>query len=63
LPIRDSVNYKKGNTIKELEYGLIQEFDTYDLWCEPITDEIDAFVLRSKEGYILAVYSKDTYPE
>lgn len=35
---------------ENLDYGLIREFKDTDLWFEPITDEIDGFVLRSKDG-------------
>ena len=46
--------------MNKLEYGIVKEYDNYDLWYEPITNEIDGFVLRTKEdGYILSVFSKD----
>lgn len=43
--------------MKRLTYGIIKEFeDGTTLWYEPITDEIDAFVLRSQEGNIIRIY-------
>jgi hypothetical protein len=42
---------------ENLEYGLIKEYKDSDLWFEPITDEIDGFVIRSKDGVeIIAIY-------
>jgi hypothetical protein len=46
-----------------IEYGLIKEYDDFDIWYEPITDEIDGFVIRSKDGYILKVFSKNIEDE
>ena len=43
----------------ELRYGIIKEYDNYDLWYEPITDEIDGFVLRDKDGCIIYIFSKN----
>lgn len=43
----------------QLKYDLIKEYDDYDIFFEPITDTIDGFVIRSKEGYILKIYSED----
>ena len=43
----------------KLGYGVIKEYDNFDLWYEPITDEIDGFVLRDKNGGIVSVFSKD----
>ena len=38
--------YKGKN---EFEYGIIAEFENTILWYEPITDEVNGFVLRCKE--------------
>jgi hypothetical protein len=43
----------------ELEYGVIKEYTDYDIWYEAITDEIDGFVLRDKNGAILKTFSED----
>ena len=43
----------------ELKYGVIKEHSDYDLWYEPITDDIDGFVLRDKNGGIVSIFSKD----
>lgn len=43
----------------ELAYGIIREFqDGTTLWYEPITDEIDGFVLRGNKGLIQTVFSE-----
>ena len=39
-----------------LEYGLVKEYDEYDLWFEPITDTNDGFVIKSKDDEILEMY-------
>jgi hypothetical protein len=49
--------------MKKLEYGIVKEFDNYDLWFEPITDKIDGLVIRNKEGCILDVFIKDRQQE
>lgn len=46
--------------MNKLEYGIVKEYSDYDLWYEPITDEIDGFVLRNKNGdAIIKVFSED----
>jgi len=48
-----------NNNQSGLAYGIIREFeDGTTLWYEPITDEIDGFVLRGNEGYVQTVYSE-----
>ena len=42
-----------------LEYGIVKEYSDYDLWYEPITDEIDELVLRYKNGMIFRVFSEN----
>jgi hypothetical protein len=42
------------------DLGLIKETETYDIWFEPITDEINGFVIRDKEGIILQIYMPET---
>lgn len=50
--------YKGKN---EFEYGVINEFNNTELWYEPITDEINGFVLKLKNnGNILAIYMEET---
>lgn len=42
-------------------YGIIKENPNgTTLWYEPITDEVDGFVLRSSKGYILATSCDST---
>jgi hypothetical protein len=44
----------------EFEYGIIAEFQNTILWYEPITDEVNGFVLRQKEDSgILAIYREE----
>ena len=38
------------------DIGLIKETEKYDIWYEPITDEINGFVIRDKNGYIMDIY-------
>lgn len=43
--------------MNKLDYGIIKEFkDDTTLWYEPITDEINGFVLRDRDGYIIKVW-------
>lgn len=43
----------------ELAYGIVRKFeDGTTLWYEPITDEIDGFVLRGSKDRIQTVYSE-----
>jgi len=41
------------------DIGLIKETESYDLWFEPITDEINGFVIRDKKGFIKQIYMPD----
>lgn len=41
------------------DIGIIKETESYDLWYEPITDEINGFVVRNKEGFIIQIYMPD----
>lgn len=43
-----------------LEYGCIYENDKYDVWFEPVTDEVDGFVIRNKDGSIKDIYVSRT---
>lgn len=44
--------------MERLRYGLIEEFeDGTILWYEPITDELDGFVLREWDGSIIRIYT------
>lgn len=45
--------------MEDNDIGLIKETNSYDIWFEPVTDEINAFVIRDKEGYILQIYMPD----
>ena len=49
---------KSLDSKEKLDYGLVNEYDDLDLWYEPITDEIDGFVTRNKDGTIKDVYMK-----
>lgn len=50
----------KKFTMKRLTYGIIKEFeDGTTLWYEPITDVIDAFVLRKQNGSIIRIYKEN----
>ena len=43
---------------EKLGYGLIEEFeDGTTLWYEPITDVIDGFTLRKRDGSIIRIYT------
>ena len=43
--------------MNKLDYGVVREFkDGTTLWYEPITDEINGFVLRDRDGYIIKVW-------
>ena len=43
--------------MKQLEYGLIKEFENgTTLWYERVTDILDAFVLRGPDGYIIDMW-------
>lgn len=42
---------------KFMEYGLVAEYEHFDVWFSSITDTLDGFVLRSKISQeILEVY-------
>jgi hypothetical protein len=44
--------------MEQLGYGLIEEFENgTTLWYEPITDVIDGFVLRKRDGSIIRIYT------
>ncbi|NBK99401.1 MAG: hypothetical protein EOM50_15545 [Erysipelotrichia bacterium] len=44
----------------ELVYGIVMEYSNgTTLWFEPITDELDGFVLRKSGGSIQTVFSED----
>ncbi len=44
----------------ELVYGIVREYSNgTTLWFEPITDELDGFVLRKSGGSIQTVFSED----
>lgn len=43
--------------MNQLEYGIIKEFNNgTTLWYEPITDNLDGFVLRGIDGDIIDIY-------
>lgn len=46
--------------VKELDYGVIKEYEDSDLWYEPITDILDGFILRNKDQSIVAIYPEET---
>lgn len=47
----------KQFTMQRLMYGVIKNFDDgTSLWYEPITDEIDGFVLRDYNGNIIRMW-------
>lgn len=37
-------------------YGIVKEYENCTLWFEPITDELNGFVLRTKTDAIIEVY-------
>jgi hypothetical protein len=40
-----------------LEYGIIKTLDNdVDVWFESITDDLDGFVIRDKDGFILKLF-------
>ena len=39
-----------------ITYGIVGQFEGLEVWFEPITDEIDAFVIRKQNGHIVQVY-------
>ena len=44
----------------EFEYGVVAKFENTLLWYEPITDEINGFVLRHKEdSSIRTIYREE----
>ena len=44
--------------MEQLRYGFVEEFeDGTTLWYEPITDYLDGFVLRKRDGSIIRVYT------
>lgn len=46
-----------------LTYGLVKEFNNCtQLWYEPITDEIDGFVLRDTRGSIIQIWATVAAP-
>jgi len=48
--------------MKVLDYGVVAEFDnSMELWLEPITDEIDGFVLRDKGGNGIAMFPESKW--
>lgn len=48
--------------MKELDYGVVVTFDDgTELWLEAITDEIDGFVLRDKDGNGIAMFREDEW--
>lgn len=45
---------------EELIYGIVREYSNGTaLWFEPITDELDGFVLRKSGGLIQTVFSEE----
>lgn len=40
-----------------MDYGMIYENDNIDIWFEPITDEIDGFVVYNKDHSINSIYT------
>ena len=44
---------------EDIDYGVIKSYKNFDLWFEPITDEIDGFVMRKKgDGSIIGIFPK-----
>lgn len=39
-----------------ITYGIVGRFEGLEVWFEPITDEIDGFVIREPNGHIVRVY-------
>lgn len=59
----DSSGHKKSveefSGMEDKHIGLIKSMDDYDIWFEPITDTINGFVIRNKDGSIKEIYMKD----
>lgn len=48
--------------MKELDYGVVAEFeDGTELWLEAITDEIDGFVLKHKDGSNITMFPENEW--
>lgn len=49
-----------SNSLNEIDlnYGVIAKFDNSELWYEPITDELNGFVLYNKDGLPVSMYTK-----
>lgn len=44
--------------MERVRYGLIEEFENgTTLWYEPITDVIDGFTLRNRDGSIIQIWT------
>lgn len=41
------------------DIGLIKSGKDYDIWYEPITDIMNGFVVRSNDGNIIEIYTKE----
>jgi len=41
------------------DYGIVKDYGSKVVWFEPVTDEIDAFTVRNKDGSIVAIYYTD----
>lgn len=47
---------------KRLDYGVVTEFeDGTELWLEAVTDEIDGFILRDKNGKGIAMFPESEW--
>lgn len=43
-----------------MEYGIIAKLENgHDLWFEPVHDELDAFVIRDEDGYMVKIFIED----
>lgn len=47
--------------LSDKDYGIIKETKEYDIWFEPITDTINGFVVRNKDGSIAEVYMQEVH--
>lgn len=61
---QEDKDYKDFIKNKELSYGIVKKYDNgTTLWFEPVTDELDGFVLRKSGSLVESVFSKvrETY--
>ncbi len=61
---QEDKDYKDFIKNKELSYGIVKKYENgTTLWFEPVTDELDGFILRKSGSLVESVLSKvrETY--